>query len=244
MTWVDLSSAFSYGSQLTSTQMQNLRDNITAMANGDSGAPSIQTAAIANLAVTTEKIANANVSNAKLKTSTGSVTGTIAAGASVNFSLQDYCFHPNYGGAALIYLNTYNSISDVYTARSRIYNDSGGSESYGTYYRYVTASDRPFIYAIRDAYGKIIHCWECDDPPPGYWGLDKMPENFEPPIVVVGPDKNIITPDSEICQFNVDKEFIDTLRAKALADKTLFATELDAYELKDNIFVSKNISEI
>jgi len=244
MAWVDLSGSFSYGSTLTSTQMQNLRDNISAMASGASGAPSIQTAAIANLAVTTAKIANANVTNAKLKTSTGSVTGTIAAGASVNFSLQDYCFHPNYGGAALIYLNTYNSISAVYTARSRIYNDSGGSESYGTYYRYVTASDKPFIYAIKDKDGKIIHCWECDDPPPGYWGLDKMPEGFEPPIIVLDAEKKIVVPDSEICQFNVDKEFIETLRAKAKTDKTLFATELDAYELKDNIFVSKNISEI
>jgi hypothetical protein len=28
MTWVDLSAAFAYGSQLTSTQMQNLRDNV------------------------------------------------------------------------------------------------------------------------------------------------------------------------------------------------------------------------
>lgn len=57
MAWVDLSAAFSYGSKLTSAQMQNLRDNLTAIANGDSGAPQIQTAAIANNAVTYGKLA-------------------------------------------------------------------------------------------------------------------------------------------------------------------------------------------
>lgn len=46
MAWVDQSSAFGYGSVLTSTQMQNLRDNLTALANGDTGAPLIQQAAI------------------------------------------------------------------------------------------------------------------------------------------------------------------------------------------------------
>jgi hypothetical protein len=41
MAWVNLSAAFGYGTILTSTQMQNLRDNLTALANGDSGAPLI-----------------------------------------------------------------------------------------------------------------------------------------------------------------------------------------------------------
>jgi len=46
MPWVDQSSAFGFGTQLTSTQMQNLRDNITAQANGDPGAPKQQPAGI------------------------------------------------------------------------------------------------------------------------------------------------------------------------------------------------------
>jgi hypothetical protein len=36
--------------------MQNLRDNLTALANGDSGAPAIQTAALDSNIVTTEKL--------------------------------------------------------------------------------------------------------------------------------------------------------------------------------------------
>ena len=58
MTWVDLSSAFGFGAVLTSAQMQNLRDNITAQANGDSGAPKQQTAGIADGAITAAKAVN------------------------------------------------------------------------------------------------------------------------------------------------------------------------------------------
>lgn len=56
MAWTDLSSAFSYGSKLTSAQMQNLRDNITALANGDSGAPRIQTSAVDSGAITVDQM--------------------------------------------------------------------------------------------------------------------------------------------------------------------------------------------
>lgn len=42
MVWTDLSSAFTYNSQLTSAQQRALRDNITAVAKGDNGAPRIQ----------------------------------------------------------------------------------------------------------------------------------------------------------------------------------------------------------
>lgn len=41
MTWVDLSAGFAYGTKLTSTQMQQLRDNIAAAFAKDSGAPQL-----------------------------------------------------------------------------------------------------------------------------------------------------------------------------------------------------------
>jgi hypothetical protein len=44
--WTDLSAAFGYGTKLTSQQMQQLRDNITALAEGASGAPEIERAAL------------------------------------------------------------------------------------------------------------------------------------------------------------------------------------------------------
>jgi hypothetical protein len=57
MAWTDLAAAFAYGSKLTSAQMQNLRDNVSAVPNGDAGAPQVQTAGIANSAVTAGKMA-------------------------------------------------------------------------------------------------------------------------------------------------------------------------------------------
>ena len=59
MAWTDLAAAFAYGSKLTSAQMQNLRDNVTALANGDAGAPPIQTAAYGDATVTVGKLAYA-----------------------------------------------------------------------------------------------------------------------------------------------------------------------------------------
>lgn len=66
MTWTGQS--FSYGQVLTSTQMNNLQADITAQANGDSGAPQQQNAGIAANAVhqaelyTTQNVASVAVS--------------------------------------------------------------------------------------------------------------------------------------------------------------------------------------
>ena len=54
MTWTGQS--FTLNQILTSTQMNNLQADITAQANGDSGAPKQQTAGIADSAVTTAKL--------------------------------------------------------------------------------------------------------------------------------------------------------------------------------------------
>ena len=43
MTWVNLSSAFGYGTKLTSQQQQQLRDNIKAAFDGDANAPNLLT---------------------------------------------------------------------------------------------------------------------------------------------------------------------------------------------------------
>ncbi|MHC4791475.1 MAG: hypothetical protein ACYS8Y_08595 [Planctomycetota bacterium] len=47
-TWTDLSAAFGYGTKLTSANQQQLRDNITALAEGASGAPEIWHKALIN----------------------------------------------------------------------------------------------------------------------------------------------------------------------------------------------------
>ncbi len=84
MTWVNLSTAFAYGTKLTSTQMQNLRDNIAAAFNKDGGAPVLANnyvveAMINALAVTGAKIGAGAVTEPKL--GAGAVTkDKLAAG--------------------------------------------------------------------------------------------------------------------------------------------------------------------
>ena len=51
MTWVNQSSNFGYGEKLTSTQMQNLRDNIAAAFNKDENAPTLAAGYVTSLMV-------------------------------------------------------------------------------------------------------------------------------------------------------------------------------------------------
>lgn len=79
MAWTNLT--FAFGSVLTSAKMTQMDDNFDALANGDAGAPKIQTNALANSSVTTAKAVSgmvtetilgaASVSQIKLKTTTG-----------------------------------------------------------------------------------------------------------------------------------------------------------------------------
>lgn len=64
MVWTALT--FSFGSLLTATKMTQLKDNITAQANGDSGAPENQTDSYADLSVTAAKLASNSVELAKM----------------------------------------------------------------------------------------------------------------------------------------------------------------------------------
>ena len=48
MAWVDQSSIFGYEGYLTAIQMQNLRDNLQAICNGDAGAPTFSDSAYAS----------------------------------------------------------------------------------------------------------------------------------------------------------------------------------------------------
>ena len=81
MAWTTISDAtLEVGKALRALTMRNLRDNIAAVANGDAGAPQIQTAAIAGSAVTTAKIAAGNVTTATIADS-NVTTAKIATGA-------------------------------------------------------------------------------------------------------------------------------------------------------------------
>jgi len=68
--WTNLTdNELSIDQPVTQEKMLALRDNPKAMAEGASGAPEIQTAALANSAVTTDKISNSAVTAAKISSS-------------------------------------------------------------------------------------------------------------------------------------------------------------------------------
>lgn len=104
MAWTNLT--FAFGSTLTSAKMTQMDDNFDALANGDAGAPRIQTAAYQDLSITpikisaipdgsaTEpKLAAAAVSQGKLKTTTGEVS-TINIRALLTLPGGQYGFWP------------------------------------------------------------------------------------------------------------------------------------------------------
>lgn len=185
MTWNSLS--FPYGSKLTSTQMTQLYNNLQAMADGDAGAPKIQTAGIADDAVTAAKIlagavgaseiatnavgqseiANAGVGQAQLKTSAGSVSTSSTAGANLTLPGGQYGFYPILQSGALGSMSASLASALVsigaYTDNIFLVTSSAGTAVYA-YQRYVTASgERHWLFVLRDDQGRIVGTWEAPD---------------------------------------------------------------------------------
>lgn len=77
-TWYDLT--FNYGSILTALQLTRLDGNLDALAEGASGSPSVQTAALENDAVTTAKLAADAVRHRNVQWSFSEGTFTVAGG--------------------------------------------------------------------------------------------------------------------------------------------------------------------
>jgi len=75
MAWVDLSGAFTYGSTLTSTQMQNLRDNLAAAFAKDSGAPTLDDFYVESSMIGSCQIGAAHIDSYSI---TGNRIGTFA----------------------------------------------------------------------------------------------------------------------------------------------------------------------
>ena len=241
MTWVDLSSAFTYGSKLTSTQMQNLRDNIKAAMDGDSGAPPLQSAAIATGAVDQAAIGASAVGQGELKTTTTFASGSLSVTTGVNINAQEYSFGPHiYGSNQAIRVVVTTSGGASNDMRFGLYNSSGSSSySYTVRWRYVTSTDEPFIFILRDKHtGEVKHLWMGEDPPPGYWGLDKEPENFEWPII---PDKkeNFV---HELL-FKTEQDLLNELLEISRKEKKDLHSIMNDFELNKskNLYVKKNL---
>ena len=127
---------FTVGQVLTANQMNNLQNDITALANADSGAPPIVNAALSGLPWV----------RANLTTSTVSLSGNVTAGSGVDISMNAYAFFPMIhcaGAAGTNALRVQGHTTDGASAdnpRFRIFNvDSSNDGNYDVDYRYISA---------------------------------------------------------------------------------------------------------
>lgn len=149
MAYVDQSSDFGYGTQLTSTQMQNLRDNLAAAFAQDSGSPSFGAGII---------------DQTTLKTDTEEETVDLDSGSNYNAtfsSVGEYGFYPQVKFEAdtqnvtcRIFQDNDNAGPTSYTTNVNIiFTQGGGSVKRNVYaqIRYVTASGEIFwLFILKD----------------------------------------------------------------------------------------------
>jgi hypothetical protein len=204
--WTDLSAAFGYGTKLTSTQMQQLRDNITAVVEGASGAPEIETAALKVLAVTTGKINNEAVTEAKIKS--GNVTrsrlassvGEVSTFTSTHLELPggSYGFYPRIKktSSGLITVRIADSYTSGTAYKTMIYLDAHSQNFAYAQQRYVTGSGEVFwiFYLIDKKKKSVIATWSAPDHPcfGNHIGLEHPFPDYDDKkhiIVVVNPNR-------------------------------------------------------
>lgn len=177
------SSPVSPGDDILASDYNDLRDDVLDSTTGhphDGVDGKVITASgLAADSVETAKIKAANVTNAKIKTGTGSI---INLSASAEITMQDYCFFPNVhaDSAGLAEMDSFlANPTDDYVARFRFAWTSG---IHDIYYRYITSSGPPEIWIVRDKSKGIFTIWECDDPAP----------EGKPPIICRDKDGNKI----------------------------------------------------
>jgi len=136
--------------------------------NGSSWVDIVTSGAIVDGAVTTAKIANSGVTKPKIKTATGSTSGTLGKESAVNIVMHDYSFFPNiYAENIPIRLICYGNVKTDTIGRFALYNAHNTiNYDYAVRWRYITASNNPQIWVVQDPItGEIISIWHSDDPP-------------------------------------------------------------------------------
>lgn len=140
MAWTNLT--FSFGSLLTAAKMTQVDDNFDALASGASGAPTIDTAAITDLNVTTGKIAALAVTNAKLGASAvtaakiSRATGSASSGSAGNIVMNDNSLFPSVGAVTGWSMGTVDTSVSAGSPKFRL---SGGASPWNVAWRYIVA---------------------------------------------------------------------------------------------------------
>ena len=126
---------------LTSSLGVRFRDNPIALANGASGAPRIQTAALNNGAVTQDKLASNAAGRSELKMGTNSVSGSLGSDDRVNLTMSDYALFPSMHASndgVVVELSDAGS-SSASNPKFAVINDAGFARDYSIAWRFVQA---------------------------------------------------------------------------------------------------------
>lgn len=207
--------------------------------------------------VTQAKIAANAVGQSEVKTGTGSGGGSIGAGSGQAVAMNDYCFSPNtyVSVQADIYMTGYNSNVGDQVGRFGFYNTSGSTRGTNVRWRYITATDKPFIYLVRNKNtGESIISWTATDPPNAMWGWVKnhdniKPKDFEAPIILFDGQGNLkFDADwEEIIVWNYPLNDWRGLMDRSDRDKKFFYKMLEEdfdFNPGTKLFEPKNLSQI
>ncbi len=240
MSWETMSTSFAIDQVLGYQTMEKIRLNMNALHSGGE----VETAGLADAAVTRPKLSTAQVID-------NTVSGSISASSRVDITLPDYCFSPNICTDVEVRLTGNQGLSAISAAMFGFHNTAIVSRDYYVRYRYVTATDKPFIYAlINTTTGKVVHAMVANDPPEQYWGYNEMPDDFEPPIVaydITGKKLHTLPEYEEIVEFNYNTDSLIEITERTNKDKKMtFQTINEKFEFKKDkkLFVKKNLSMI
>jgi hypothetical protein len=116
--------------------------------------------------ITESHLGTSAVSQAKLKTATGSTNGNLAQNAYIAIAMNAYCFSPNiYTDGGLFHVSGHSSSTGDQTARCGLLNGEGGTKAYYVRWRYVNSSDpEPWVFVLVNKETNKIECvWESED---------------------------------------------------------------------------------
>lgn len=135
-------------------------------------------------------LANNSIANIKLHTDGGIASGYSTANVHIDIAMNEYSFAPNFYGEDIgSWTMRPSSVNSAdYVPRFGLVS-TGHGNAYSVRWLYVTGTDEPFVYAIRDkSTGEILHVLAQGDPPRGYTGCGETPKNWTPPIVFRNKD--------------------------------------------------------
>lgn len=196
MAWTTIAnSLIDTGKAIRSSIAYALRDNPIAIANGDSGAPRIQDAALDTGSATSAgqtwvnaRIAAGSLGQGKLNTSMGEVSTTNSSYTTLVLPGGEYGFYPQVRGSGTSGGASFNAqiasaVSHAsYFTRISLQQATGAIAVYAQQ-RYINSSppynlgdgDVPlFVFAMVDSNGDVVATYSADVPPWGYNGPTRV----------------------------------------------------------------------